>query len=269
MPFADTPGGRIYYEVHGEGEPLLCVMGLSADHLAWALQVPAWSQRFRTVIFDNRDVGQSFYAAGAYEVRDMAADTLALADALELDSFHLLGMSLGGAIAQEVALGAPERVRTLTLVVTYAGGGAWGRERARLWAADVMRKSHEEHVDTLLLYTLSEDFYRNSEGVQFIRNLVLSNPHPQAPEAFVRQLEAGGRHETRDRLGSLSMPVHVIGAERDTLVPVWKSREIAELVPGAKLTIVPGAPHGLNLERAEELNQLVLDFISAAPAPAA
>ena len=263
MPFADTPSGRIYYEVQGEGEPLLCVMGLSADHLAWALQVPTWSQRFRTVIFDNRDVGQSFYADGPYEVRDMAADTLALADALELESFHLLGMSLGGAIGQEVALAAPERVRTLTLVVTYAGAGNWGTERARLWGAEVMRKSHEEHVDSLLLYTLSEDFYRNPEGVQFIRDMVLANPHPQAPEAFVRQLDAGGRHETRDRLGSLSMPVHVVGAAHDALVPVWKSEEIAALVPGAKLTIVPDAPHGLNLERAEELNELVLDFITS------
>jgi 3-oxoadipate enol-lactonase len=268
MPFADTPNGRIYYEVQGEGEPLLCVMGLSADHLAWALQVPAWSQRFRTVIFDNRDVGQSFYADGSYEVRDMAADTLALADALELESFHLLGMSLGGAIAQEAALAAPDRVRTLTLVVTYGGGGAWGRERARLWSADVLRKPHEEHIDTLLLYTLSEEFFKNPEGVQFIRDMMLANPHPQAPEAFVRQLEAGGRHETRDRLGSLSMPVHVIGAERDTLVPVWKSQEIADLIPGAKLTVVPGAPHGLNLERAEEFNEVVADFIATSLAAA-
>jgi 3-oxoadipate enol-lactonase len=268
MPFVDTPNGRMYYEVQGEGEPLLCVMGLSADHLAWALQVPAWSERFRTVIFDNRDVGQSFYADGPYEVRDMAADTLALADALELDSFHLLGMSLGGAISQEVALAAPERVRTLTLVVTFAGAGNWGVERARLWGAEVMRKSREEHVDSLLLYTLSEQFYANPEGVKFIRDMVLANPHPQAPEAFVRQLEAGGRHETRDRLGSLSMPVHVIGAAHDTLVPVWKSEEIAELVPGAQLTIVPDAPHGLNLERAEEFNELVAGFITTMAAAA-
>jgi 3-oxoadipate enol-lactonase len=269
MPFADTPNGRIYYEEQGEGEPLLCVMGLSADHLAWALQVPAWSERFRTITFDNRDVGQSFQAEGAYEVRDMAADTLALADALELDSFHLLGMSLGGAVAQELALAAPERVRTLTLVVTYPGAGKWGQERARLWAPEVLRKSREEHVDYLILYTTSEEFHEKPEQVEFLRNVMLSNPHPQTPEAFGRQLGAGGRHEARDRIGSLSMPVHVIGAEHDTLVPVWKSTELAELIPGAELTIMEGAPHGVNIENAQDFNGIVLEFLAKAQTPAA
>jgi 3-oxoadipate enol-lactonase len=264
MPFADTPNGRIYYEEQGEGEPLLCVMGLSADHLAWALQVPALSERFRTITFDNRDVGQSFQAEEQYEVRDMAADTLALADALELDSFHLLGMSLGGAIAQELALAAPERVRTLTLVVTYPGAGRAGIERARLWSLEVLRKPREEHIDHLILYTTSEQFHENPEQVEFLRNLILSNPHPQTPGAFVRQLTAGGKHETRDRIGALTMPVHVIGAEHDTLVPVWKSRELAELIPGAELTIMERAPHGVNVENAQEFNEIVLNFLAKA-----
>ena len=92
---------------------------------------------------------------------------------------------------------------------------------------------------------------------------MLENPHPQPPEAFARQLDASSRHDTRDRLGSLSLPVHVIGAEQDILVPVWKSREIASLIPGAELTVIEGSPHGANLERAEEFNAAVLDFIAA------
>ena len=118
MPTADVNGQTLYYEVHGEGEPLLCVMGLSADTLAWLPQVPAFSAAHRTVIFDNRDVGRSSLADGPYEIADMARDTLALADELGLESFHLVGCSLGGAISQEVAIAAPERVRTLTLAVT-------------------------------------------------------------------------------------------------------------------------------------------------------
>ena len=131
MPTIDANGQTLYYEVHGEGEPLLCVMGLSADTLAWALQVPAFAASHRTVIFDNRDVGQSSMADGPYEIADMAADALALADALELDSFHLLGVSMGGAIAQEIALAAPERVRTLTLAVTFAGRRRLGAQAQR------------------------------------------------------------------------------------------------------------------------------------------
>jgi 3-oxoadipate enol-lactonase len=269
MPTTEANGQTIYYEVHGDGEPLLCVMGLAADTLAWTLQVPAFSARHRTIVFDNRDVGQSSLAEGSYEIADMAQDALALADALELDSFHLLGVSMGGAIAQEMALAAPERIRTLTLAVTFAAGGRWAHTLSGIWGARVHRMSRDERVDELMLLTLSEEFFENAEGVAFLRNLMLQNPNPQAPEGFARQLDASSRHNARDRLGELSMPIHVIGAEHDILVPVWKSRELAELIPDAKLTVLDACPHALNIERAEEFNRAVLDFIAeraAAPA---
>lgn len=264
MPHLEANGQRLYYEVHGEGEPLLCVTGLSVDTLGWVLQIPAWSERYRTIVFDNRDVGQSSEAASEYEVTDMAADALALADALELEQFHLLGLSMGGAISQEVALAAPERVRTLTLVVTFGGGGAWGRTQGKAWAKRVAGMSREDRVEELLLLCLSEQTFENTEFVDFVRQALLANPNPQSPEAFVRQLLATSRHEARDRLGSLTMPVHVIGAEHDVLLPVWKSRELAELIPGARLTVLEGAAHGVNLESAERFNPAVLEFLSAA-----
>jgi 3-oxoadipate enol-lactonase len=264
MPTIEANGQTLYYEVHGEGEPLLCVMGLSADVLAWTLQVPAFSTSHRTVIFDNRDVGRSSMAAADYEIADMARDALALADALELDTFHLLGVSMGGAIAQEMACAAPERLRTLTLAVTFSSGGPWAQKLSEVWGSRVRKVSREEHVDELMLLNHSEEFFENPGMVEFVRGMMLQNPRPQPPEAFGRQLAASSRHDTRDRLGSLSLPVHVIGAERDILVPVWKSRELAELIPGAKLTVIESAPHGSNIERAEEFNQLVLDFIAKA-----
>jgi 3-oxoadipate enol-lactonase len=104
--------------------------------------------------------------------------------------------------------------------------------------------------------------------VAYLRRMMLADPHPQPPEAFARQLRASGRNDTADRVPSLSMPVHVIGAEHDILVPVWESQRLAELIPGATLDVMEAAPHGVNLERAEEFNRLVLDFIaerSAAP----
>jgi 3-oxoadipate enol-lactonase len=269
MPHMRANGQELYYEVHGEGEPLLCVMGLAADTLAWLPQLPVCSQRHRMVIFDNRDVGRSSMAAGPYEIRDMAQDALALADGLQLDSFHLLGVSMGGAIAQEMALTAPDRVRTLTLAVTYAAGGRWGHTLSDVWGARVQRMSREERIDELLLLTLSEVFFENADGVAMLRELMLQNPHPQPPEAFARQLAASSRHDARARLGDLTVPTHVIGAEHDILVPVWKSAEVAELIPDAKLTVLEACPHGLNVERAEEFNRAVLDFIAErAGAPA-
>jgi 3-oxoadipate enol-lactonase len=269
MPTIQANGQTLYYEVHGEGEPLLAVMGLAADTLAWALQIPAFAAQRRTVVFDNRDVGRSSEAEGPYDIADMAADALALADQLELESFDLLGVSMGGAIAQEIALAAPERVRTLTLALTYAATGAWGRKLSEVWGARVQQMSREQHVDELMLLNLSEGFFENADGVAWLRNLMLENPDPQSPAAFARQLDASARHDARDRIGSLAMPTHVIGAEHDILVPIWKSRELAALIPGAELTVIEGSPHGANLERAEEFNRVVLEFLEQrAPAPA-
>lgn len=262
MPVARLGDRETYYEVHGEGEPLLCVMGLAADTLGWALQIPSWSKRFRVIVFDNRDVGRSSYADGDYEVADMAADALALADELGLDSFHLVGLSMGGAIAQQIALAAPQRVRTLTLVVTYAGWGRLGRDKAAMWIRDAADRSREERIDELLMLVLSEETYENERLIGFLRQVMLDNPNPQRPDGFARQLAASRRHDARDRLGELGMPVHVVGAEQDILVPVWKSRELARLVPDAKLTVLEGAGHGVNLERADDFNALVLDFIA-------
>ncbi len=266
MPHLDCNGQRLYYEDHGEGEPLLCVHGLSASTLGWLPQIPAWSERHRTIVFDNRDVGQSSRATADYEIADMRDDALALADALGLETFHLLGLSMGGAIAQEIALAAPERVRTLTLCVTFGGGGAWGRTQGRLWSQRVAGMSREDRVDELMLLCFSEAFYENAEMVAFVRQALLAGPE-QEPDAFVRPLLATTRHEARDRLGALDLPVHVIGAEHDVLVPVWKSQELARLIPGARLTVLEAAAHGANLEFAEQFNASVLDFL-AAGAPA-
>jgi pimeloyl-ACP methyl ester carboxylesterase len=270
MPTADVNGQTLYYELHGEdGEPLLAVMGLAANTLAWTLQMQPFGERHRALFFDNRDVGQSSMAGGPYDIADMARDALALADELELESFHLVGVSMGGAIAQEMALAAPERVQTLTLAVTFAGAGAWALKLNELWSDRRAKQTREQHVDELMLLTLSEEFFDNAEMVGYMRTMMLSDPNPQSSEAFARQLHASSRHDARDRLGSLPMPVHVIGAEWDILVPVWKSQELAGLIPGAELTVIERAPHGLQVERAEEFNRAVLDFIAErSPAPA-
>jgi pimeloyl-ACP methyl ester carboxylesterase len=263
VPHAELNGQNLYYEVHGEGEPLVIVMGLSADLLAWALQIPEWSKHYKVIAIENRDVGRSSYADGPYEIEDMAGDTLALADELGLDDFHLLGLSMGGAISQHIALKAPERVRSLTLVVTWGGAGPYGGAKSEVLGAAFERMSVEERVDFLMLMTMSEAFYENADGVKWLRNIMLSNPHPQKPEGFVRQLDACGRHDVRDRLGELSIPTHVIGAEHDVLVSPWKSTELADLIPDAKLTMLPRAPHAVNIEAAQSFNDAVLEFLAA------
>ena len=264
MPFADTNGLSLYYEEHGEGEPLLCIMGLAADHLAWALQLEAFSARHRTIVFDNRDVGQSSYADGPYAVTDMAADVLGLADALGLDSFHVLGASLGGTVAQHLALAAPERIRTLTLAVTWAGSGAYAAEKARLWSQECRLRSREDWLDALLLATVSEAFYENPAMVAFVKQVMLANEHPQSPDAFERQIHASTAHDLRGKLAGLTMPVHVISGAHDVLIPRWKQEELAAEIPGATLTVIERGSHALQLETPEAFNAAVLSWIADA-----
>jgi 3-oxoadipate enol-lactonase len=262
MPYAEVGDQRLYYEIHGQGEPLLCVTGIGLDVTGWRAQIPAWSRALRVVVFDNRDTGRSTYVTQPYEVRDLAADTIGLADQLELERFHLLGISLGGAVAQEVALSNPARVRSLTLCVSYAGSGLWGRERARLAVESSARKSDEEFVDEVMLLSLSEATYEGfGRHLRMMRRVVLENPYRQRREGFLRQLQASAGYEARDRLGSLTMPVHVIGVDQDVWIPVRKSHELAELIPGAKLSIISRAAHAVHAERPREFNAAVLDFL--------
>jgi pimeloyl-ACP methyl ester carboxylesterase len=171
-------------------------------------------------------------------------------------------------VSQHVALKAPGRVRTLTLAVTHGGVQEAGQLRGRLLGSYARHLPLEDQVDNLLYLCYTEAFFGNEDMYSFMRNALLENPYPQPPEAFARQAAAGGHHDVRDRLGELTMPVHVIGAERDLMIPAWKSRELASLIPGAKLTIIDGQGHAVMWEGSQDFNTAVTEFLAASPAEA-
>jgi pimeloyl-ACP methyl ester carboxylesterase len=266
MPHATVGDVELFYEVLGEGEPLLCVQGLASDMGAWAMQLEPFSERFQTVVFDNRDVGRSSASDVEYDIPDLAEDVLGLADVLGVERFHLLGASLGSAMSQHVALLAPERVATLTLAATWAGTPhAYSELRATVWEREVRRSSREELLENMLLRTISEDVLDSDDAIDGMKAMAAENPHPQAAEALIRQIRAMSRHDVRSRLGELRMPVHVIAGARDVLIPLWKSEEVAELIDGATLTVIRDVGHALNAERAQEFNRAVLGFLAEHP----
>jgi pimeloyl-ACP methyl ester carboxylesterase len=268
VPYAEINGTRLFHDERGEGDPLICVQGLASDHGAWGLQLDAFAERFRTIVFDNRDVGRSDPCEEDYDVADIGSDVLALADHLELDRFHLLGASLGSAACQHAALAQPDRIRTLTLVATWAGTShAYSELRARVWEREVRRCTREELLEHVLLRTISEDVIQDDETIDALKQMALENPHPQPADALIRQIRAMERHDVRDRIGELHMPVHVIAGDRDVLIPLWKSEEVAQLIHGSTLTRLRGTGHALNAERVEEFNRAVVDFLTASNAP--
>jgi pimeloyl-ACP methyl ester carboxylesterase len=264
LPFADVNNVHLFFTEQGTGEPLLCIMGLASDSQGWTLQLEAFAQRYRAIVFDNRDVGRSSMCDVEYDIADLADDAAALADHLELDRFHLLGISLGSCVAQRVALAIPERIRTLTLAATWAGTArAYSEMRARVWEREVRRSSTEEWLEEMMLLTLSENVFETDEGVETIKRMALENPHPQPTEALIRQIRSMSRHDVRDRLPELKMPVHVIAGDRDLLIPPWKSEEVAQYVENSTFTVLRGIGHSMNLERAEQFNEAVLDWLAA------
>jgi 3-oxoadipate enol-lactonase len=259
-------GQELYYEVHGDGSPLVLIMGIGYDATLWGLhQVPSFSQEFQVIAFDNRDVGRSSQASGPYSVGDMADDVAGLLDELELDRVHVLGLSMGGMIAQEFALEYPERLDKLVLTGTGAGTG-----RAKFDPISVWRfvKQHDEtglaFAAQQFVWLFSTDFERNHEAVDQTLALLASNPNPVSAEAFERQANAYVKHDALDRVAEIKARTLVLTGEQDRLTPPWVGRELAEAIPGAEFQLVEGSgsSHVLPLERPDDFNAAVLSFLN-------
>ena len=269
-------GQKLYFEIHGEGPPLVLVMGIGYDATLWTLaQVPGLSQIFQVVIFDNRDVGRSSIATGPYTIADMADDVAALMDALDLKRAHLLGLSMGGMIAQEFALRHADRLHRLVLSGCGAAPARSVFDPIRTWNwVKATDKTGEVFACQQFTWLFSNTFLRNKEAVQQTLNLLTSNPHPDGPEAYNRQAQAYLRHDALDRLADLKSPTLVVVGEQDLLTPPWICREVADRIPGSQFEIIKGegSSHVVPIERPDEFNHLVTRFLVAsdsALAPAA
>lgn len=262
MPHADIAGLRIGYELHGEGFPLLLVNGLGSDRREWLFQIPDFSRAFRVVAFDNRGAGDSDAPPGPYTTAGMADDAAALLSVLGIGRAHVLGVSLGGMIAQEIALRHPGRVERLVLACTSGGGGGSDRPAPSAVAAFVRRPGGDPRADLLrtipFLYT--EGYRREQPGEveAFVRRRLAA---PPSPEGHAAQLAAAIGHDAAGRLGAIRARTLVIAGTDDLLVPPANSRRLAEAIPGAALVLLPGAPHRLFAENAAAFNRAVLEFL--------
>jgi 3-oxoadipate enol-lactonase len=261
----NSHGQELYYEVHGEGAPLVLIMGIGYDATLWGLhQIPGFSKEFQVVAFDNRDVGRSSKATGPYTIADMADDVAGLLDGLHIEHAHMLGLSMGGMIAQEFALRYPDRLDKLILSGT---GAATGRSKFDPIAIWNFMKQHDPEglifAAQQFLWLFSTDFLRNHQAVDQTLAMLGSNPNPVSPEAYSRQASAYIQHDALDRVGKIKAATLVITGEQDRLTPPWIGRELADAIPGAKFYLVdgPGSSHVLPLERPEDFNKIVLSFL--------
>lgn len=260
--YVETNGQKLYYEIHGEGEPLFLIMGLGGDATGWMFQIPEFSKYFKVIAFDNRDVGRSSQAKAPYSIGDMAEDTAGLMDALGIKQAHIVGGSMGGAIAQELVLQHPDKVRKLILACTM---GQFARFRIHMLEPAVFIKEHDPSnkvfLTEMLFQCMTHNFLKNSEAVDKMLNLMLNPPFPQSTEAFIRQANAIRTFDALDRLDAVKALTLVLVGDQDILTPPWAARELAGAIPGAKLQILEGGGHGFFWEIPEKTNQAVIRFL--------
>jgi len=258
MPSVDSGGAEIYYETTGDGDPLVMIMGLGADSRGWTMQQSAFAEHYQLVLIDNRGVGKSSVPPGPYTIKQMAADTIAVMDHAGIDRPHVLGVSLGGAIAQELALAAPERVRSMALGSTWAGPTDW-RSRIRATQLGIL---HSEGVEALIrfrmLFIFSPVLFQTAPALMTVIEKTMAET---ALEGYLQQVDAAETHDVRARLSEITAPTLVLTGKRDILVPPELSFEVASLIPGAELDVFESA-HAIQLEEAERFNETVLAFFA-------
>jgi len=260
VPKAKINDVNIYYEVYGSGEPLLLIMGLGASLLGWQSQIPTLSQHFRVIAFDNRGTGRSDRPDDC-SIELFAEDTAGLLKALDIDSTHVFGVSMGGMIAQELALTYPEMVRSLVLGVTSPCLAAWPpteeTAEAALRASNMMPR---EAFEAALWMGYSDGYVAEHKEALWSR-FQIELPLMAPPEYWQKQLDAVLRFDARDRVGGITAPTLVMTGANDPVIPPEGSRYLAEHIPDAELMIIPGARHGFNVEFEEQCNQKVIDFL--------
>ena len=258
-------GQDLYYEIHGDGPPLVLVMGIGYDSTLWTLeQVPVLSTQFQVILVDNRDAGRSSQAHHPYTISDMADDLAGLLDALGLHRTHLLGLSMGGMIALEFAIRYRDRLDRLVLTGTGAAPARSAVDPIQIWS---WVKAHDTTGEIFggqqFVSLFSTAFLRSPQAVRDTAELLASNPYPMGPAAYGRQAAAYRHFDAIDRLATITAPTLVIVGEQDLLTPPWIAREVAEGIPGARLEVISGdrASHVVPIERPDEFNRLVLNFL--------
>ncbi len=246
MATADVHGTQLHYEVRGEGEPLLLVQGMSGTHVSWGEPFLAALEAagLQTCSYDHRGIGHSAAWGEPFSIADLAEDAAGLLDHLGWERAHVLGISMGGMVAQELALRHPDRVRTLALGCTYAGGpGSSLGEPAVIQAlteamlsGDRERALHQGYVSNV-----SAAFAADEGNYPAFREMALSVP--AALPVIMLQMQAIGGHDTSARLADIAAATVVIHGTVDQMLGVANGRAIAAAIPGAELEELEGVGH--------------------------
>lgn len=270
MTVLERPDGAlIWWTSVGAGEPVVLVMGLGYPSDMWFRVSPVLAQRYRVLLLDNRGAGRTGDVPGApYSVETMAADVLAVLDAAAEASAHVIGASMGGLIAQEVALSAPERVRSLVLACTHPGvaHSTWNPAAVALLhlrGGQTPRQAAEASIPF--------NYAGGTPRERIEQDWAVRLPLASSAAGYLAQAQGTAKWSGLERLASLRAPTLVVHGADDRLVPAVNGRRIAQEVPGAELEIIADANHLFFTDQPERTNEVLLGWLdrhrSPAPSP--
>jgi pimeloyl-ACP methyl ester carboxylesterase len=253
----------LYWESTGEGEPVLLVMGLGMNATGWHRTIPVLAGRFRVIAFDNRGVGRSPRTPGPYTAAQLADDAVTVLDAAGEETAHVYGISLGGMIAQEIALRHPDRVRALVLGATTPGGAKAVQASPAVQAFTRLRAQMTAETAVWASVPINYGPATRRHGAQRIAEDIEQRLRfPIEPEPYSAQLAAAVGHDAHDRLHEIDKPTLVVHGDADVLVPPGNAPLIAGAIPGAELRTYEGAAH-LYFTDEPQVDRDVCEWLSA------
>ena len=258
MPYALNRGVKIYWEEQGSGDPILRIMGLSFTLDMWHRTVPLIARTHRAIVFDNRGVGRSDVPRRPYSIRAMAEDARAVLDAAGVERAHVIGASMGGMIAQELALRHPSRLRSLILACTYCGGLRAKFPEARRFRHQARWPGQNAQERILAFNPLLYDEGTPSERIEE-DNAIRVRWHPTA-RGYLNQLWAILRWSSYRRLPRLSVPTLIVHGESDLILPPENAKILARRIPHARTRMIPNAGHIFTTDQPEISHRMLLEF---------
>jgi 3-oxoadipate enol-lactonase len=263
MPTASIGNCVIYYGLIGQGKPLVMIRGVSSNADHWYANIPVLEKHYRLLVFDNRGIARSSDPQGPYTILDMARDTVGLMDAVGIEKAHVLGLSMGGMIAQEIAISFPDRVDKLILVVTHCGGSKHVKatpEVQRLFSDLIELGTNEARTAAGACLFTRESLEKRPEIVQ--RYAEVSAKFPVPPEILKKQWQAVGQFDAWSRLPRIAAQTLVMAGDQDALIPPENSRILAERISQSQLAIIKGGGHQVLIEQPEACHQAILKFLA-------
>ena len=260
--YADSNGTRIYYQEGGTGDPLVLLMGFGADGDVWELHAAEYEKHFRCIILDNRGVGKSDQPPGPYSTEMMANDTIAVMDHLGIDKAKVAGISMGGAIAQSLALNHPDRVSCLVLISTWPSFNNYAKTVYQNLIKLRRTSKPDDFMELLQLWIFAPPHYEdNMDSLKEGQAGAAANPNPQSQDGFEGQLHACMNHDSVSRLGEIKVPTLITIGMMDIFTPPPFSDLLHEKIAGSELVQFPTGGHVHHWEDLERFNRVTSQFL--------